>query len=434
MADFDIVNNKKILNDISTTLDKMLLNEPFESVNTDCYPDDFKIICEKINMLGFNLQELNTTLVELSKGNLDIDLPPRKNYIASAIKQLYSNLNHLTWQTERIASGDYSHKVNFMGHFSNAFNTMTFKLEERERQLYSTNKILETVFNYIDPLIIINADNRNIAYFINDCAKDVFNLNVTMSTEGFYDLKQLSDSVDFLKKLLNVDINQGSILEISDKENEKWYCVNAAFLKWLDNNNAIILYCSDISIQKNREVELEKNAHTDALTGLFNRFALDLTLAEEWKLAKINNTYLSIMIIDIDNFKAYNDTYGHMRGDICLFEVANCIKSSAICPQSFVSRFGGEEFIVLMPNTSAEKAFKAAETIRKNVQTLIIKDNSDKENSLNTNVTVSIGVATINPKKVVASETEFLTLSDKALYSSKENGRNKTTLFKFLKK
>jgi len=165
-------------------------------------------------------------------------------------------------------------------------------------------------------------------------------------------------------------------------------------------------------------------SNMDALTGIANRRAFDETLKIEWSRSTRENKELSMLLLDIDYFKQYNDSYGHIDGDDCLKSVAHAILDSVRRPSDFVARYGGEEFTVILPNTSNEGASQMAELIRKNIEGLNIVNEGSKEFRV---LTVSIGVVTKNVNHV--SIKQFLEYADKALYRSKNIGRNIVTIY-----
>ncbi len=165
--------------------------------------------------------------------------------------------------------------------------------------------------------------------------------------------------------------------------------------------------------------KLERLSDTDQLTGLRNRRFLDRTLTE--LLAHHNSTpsYLTVMLMDIDHFKIFNDTYGHQTGDRCLVKVARTIRSTVAECNANVARYGGEEFCVLIPDTEEQEAKKWAEKIRSNIESLhfIVGDRQIP-------VTISIGVATCRPEDSPTLEG-IISNADKALYLAKALGRNR---------
>lgn len=166
---------------------------------------------------------------------------------------------------------------------------------------------------------------------------------------------------------------------------------------------------------------LEQLASIDGLTNLYNRRRLDELLNGEWNRCKRSQEPLSLVMIDIDYFKLFNDTYGHAMGDQCLRDVAWTLKDCLRRPGDIIARFGGEEFAVLLPNTDAEGAEAMATKLRKEVEMLKIPHCSSDVSGV---VTISLGVATVFSAFDVDSSEELLKAADCALYHSKKNGRN----------
>jgi diguanylate cyclase (GGDEF)-like protein len=139
--------------------------------------------------------------------------------------------------------------------------------------------------------------------------------------------------------------------------------------------------------------------------------------------------WLSLIIIDVDYFKLYNDSYGHLAGDFCLQQVAKVIKSSVQRVTDLVARYGGEEFAVILPATSAEGALQLAEKIIKNVRKLEIVHEKSAVSSF---VSVSLGVASVIPEKEM-TPASLIALADGALYAAKSSGRDRYILHSSLR-
>jgi len=176
---------------------------------------------------------------------------------------------------------------------------------------------------------------------------------------------------------------------------------------------------------KDLNAQLQRMATIDPLTGLNNRRQMENNLEAEWRRADRNKTSLSLLMVDIDAFKKYNDGYGHQAGDACLEKVARCIADSFKRSADSVARYGGEEFIVILPDTESEQAAQLALTLCQNVQNLGIKhDYSDSAPE----VTLSVGVATCKP--TIDQNWEALVgWADEALYEAKETGRNRYRVY-----
>jgi diguanylate cyclase (GGDEF)-like protein len=175
---------------------------------------------------------------------------------------------------------------------------------------------------------------------------------------------------------------------------------------------------SDITQQRLNSMsnDLEILSNHDELTQLYNRRFFNETYEKEWYNAMRSGSPLGILMIDVDNFKEYNDTYGHLQGDECLKEIAMAIKKSANRSGDLAARFGGDEFIVLLPNTNTEGCSFFAKKILANVSSLNLLD-AYKD------VTVSIGTGYIIPKDDMEMDI-LLNKADEALYQAKNEGRS----------
>jgi len=165
---------------------------------------------------------------------------------------------------------------------------------------------------------------------------------------------------------------------------------------------------------------IEHLSMIDQLTNLPNRRSFDERIHVEWNRAIREQTPISLLIFDIDRFKNYNDTYGHQQGDVALQSVAKVLSLASKRSSDFAARWGGEEFVILLPNTPLNSAMDIAEMIRKNIE----KENIPYAGNLTTKITASIGVNTITPTLEDSTDV-FFSAADKALYAAKEAGRNK---------
>ncbi|HUW50294.1 MAG TPA: diguanylate cyclase [Sulfuricella sp.] len=168
--------------------------------------------------------------------------------------------------------------------------------------------------------------------------------------------------------------------------------------------------------------ELERISQSDGLTGVANRRHLDAYLEKEWRSAARAGRPLSLVMIDIDHFKAYNDHYGHQGGDDCLKEVAGALSFALGRPHDLLARYGGEEFAVVLPDTPLEGALHIAESLRSTVEDLHILH---AESATSKYVTVSLGVAAMIPDVREAIPAVLVAAADHALYRAKAQGRNR---------
>jgi two-component system chemotaxis family response regulator WspR len=167
--------------------------------------------------------------------------------------------------------------------------------------------------------------------------------------------------------------------------------------------------------------ELQRLSSQDGLTGVANRRQFDETLEQEWQRAIRTGMPLSLIFADIDFFKRYNDHYGHQAGDDTLKKVAAALQKTVHRPADLVSRYGGEEFVMVLPDTTLEGTVAVANKVLNSVRKLNIPHENSADND---RVTLSIGVATLNPKDGEKPEI-LIEEADKALYRAKESGRNR---------
>ncbi len=172
---------------------------------------------------------------------------------------------------------------------------------------------------------------------------------------------------------------------------------------------------------KNANKRLENASYTDSLTGLYNRRYFNLVYERELRRAKRSNSFITFMMLDIDYFKQYNDTYGHIEGDNALKSVAKTLKSVLKRPSDFVFRLGGEEFGILMAETCELNSIKLAQAICDSVRMSAIKHEGSKVNEF---MTISVGVACCIADEALNEEV-LITKADEMLYRAKESGRDR---------
>jgi len=181
----------------------------------------------------------------------------------------------------------------------------------------------------------------------------------------------------------------------------------------------------DITERKQLTDLLERLSYQDGLTGIANRRKFDEAMQLEWRRAKRGQVSLSLIMVDIDFFKKFNDRYGHQAGDDCLKEIARTLQETIHRPGDVAARFGGEEFAVLLPQTSKEGAASVAEVIRTRIEGLKI---THLDSSVSPYITVSLGVATLVPNEQTQA-TDLISAADRALYRAKREGRNRVAVY-----
>lgn len=203
------------------------------------------------------------------------------------------------------------------------------------------------------------------------------------------------------------------LLNIQNKQ--EWFHLIAVKL-----GDGISMTLRNIHQLKSLSMELETLANQDGLTQIANRRYFDETLQNEWHRGLRNQTSLSLILCDIDFFKPYNDTYGHLMGDDCLSQVAQAMDYAINRPGDLLARYGGEEFVILLPETDRAGAMAVAESLKHNIDSLEIPHKASKARDT---VSLSIGVTTQIPDPELTPQ-ELIDRADQALYTAKESGRD----------
>jgi diguanylate cyclase (GGDEF)-like protein/PAS domain S-box-containing protein len=245
------------------------------------------------------------------------------------------------------------------------------------------------------------------------------------------DLARIEALVDSLRQDTGNAMDKSAMIEYRTQERSGGYIWVESSLRVLRDpgtgiRSGILIIVRDISERKVAEellmqahAAVERLATVDALTGLANRRGFDESLTAEWHRAMRDHAPLSLLVLDADHFKLYNDSYGHVRGDGCLRQIAESAQQVVSRPGDLVARYGGEEFAVLLPGTSNEGAMKVAADICEALRLLSLPHLANAPGI----VTISIGCATVVPQFGQQPATLF-EIADQALYSAKRNGRN----------
>jgi diguanylate cyclase (GGDEF)-like protein len=190
----------------------------------------------------------------------------------------------------------------------------------------------------------------------------------------------------------------------------------------------LVLEAEKRTLLENRNAELERQteeahlrANTDGLTQVYNRRCFDERIQKEWRRLMREQEWLSLILMDIDYFKYYNDFYGHLSGDDCLIQVAQTAAKQIKRPDDLFARYGGEEFIVLLPNTKIDGAITVAESIKQAIFNLNIPHEASKIGEI---LTISMRLSSLIPTSDKLPD-HLIALSDKALYEAKHQGRDR---------
>jgi diguanylate cyclase (GGDEF)-like protein len=300
-----------------------------------------------------------------------------------------------------------------------------------------------TSYHHHLTLLIIDQDVESISKLTSLFAKK-FNVEIAQDGKAALQSIMLKD-IDLVLSVVNTPIISGQelctfvknsqltahipIMFLTDKPSldEEEECLAIGAVDYIDKKtrpSILVSRVNNLMTMVAQQKRLAQVSCTDGLTGLANRMQLDTMLNKEWYAAVRGSHSVAALIIDIDNFKLFNDEFGHLEGDKCLKIIASIIASSRRRERDFAARYGGEEFVLLLPFTDLNGAKQVAQELINNVQNRSIQ--SAKLASYPV-VTISVGISAFSPahrKSTVANSIDLIKKADINLYKAKQAGRN----------
>lgn len=372
-------------------------------------PGDFREFGRGLQYLADCVFETKSLARAVSKGDLSGALPSRGNEIAAPLKSMHASLRHLIWQAQRIARGDYSQRVNFMGEFSDAFNSMVEQLADRQRKLEDkinqiqmktasleqSNLLLTNLIKYApQQIFVLDSETREIL-LMNEIAKSEIN----------NDVNYLENLTRIISGSSDLEDERGIPVTYPRGKKERHLEVKKYYTEW-KNANAVVFVVNDVSATKNKIEELEGQVYNDSLTGLFNRTFGMLTL-DNWLREKKRFT---LIFADLDKLKYINDQFGHQEGDLY-------IKNAAKHLQTFSSdvvacRVGGDEYMLLAPDLNYEEAYFKMSRVYKNFQ------NDTYLNDKPFSYSISFGIVCVDKDNDLPA-SDILSAADDRMYLNK---------------
>ena len=278
-------------------------------------------------------------------------------------------------------------------------------MKENDKQLEDIIDLDESSLSLADIELIAKGDDERkqfeSKYFGNLCS----NILLVLTHESYEE--------DEAQSLWNSIVDH--MLKLNHTLN-RYVGVSVATMDYLSNIRNKLL--APVSIEEEKSEFISNTTTKDELTGLYLRDVFDVVLRQKIEESKRNNIQLSLLMMDIDDFKIVNDSYGHQSGDNVLKKIGNTI-NSLLRKMDFAARYGGEELAVIMPDANREQAFKAAERIRKAISQLKFEDFS---------VTISIGISRFG--RDINTSEKLLKAADNALYEAKDKGKNRVIMNK----
>ena len=274
---------------------------------------------------------------------------------------------------------------------------------------------------------IIEIDQNKRIIYANPAALRFFSMSAENMLGSYLSEVFPVDTDDPFYHLINASVSTGALIDRHIKISVCHQLLDVYVVPSGHSRNTKVIVMEDITIREKAQKELieannklEVLARIDGLTNVFNRRHFDEMLHQEWRRLKREKGELAVLLCDVDYFKDFNDTYGHLGGDQCLKDVAQVIKSILRRPSDMAARYGGDEFVTILPNTTLEGAMHIAEEIRDGICRLSIRN---EKSPVADHVTVTIGASSGFPDDALL-EDKFIWLADKALYDAKMKGRN----------
>lgn len=355
--------------------------------------------------------ESRTFTAALARGDLKAPIPGRDNELASSLKALHASLRHMTWQTQQVAKGDYKQRIDFMGEFSEAFNTMVEQLDARQKALeqeieagrqktqalQAAGSLVTNITENISQMIVVLREDTEQVLYSNQAAQSAFAQD-----------PELLPRLQSLPALVPGQPADARQLATRVEGQDRYYEANGYALQW-EGQNAQAYVVEDVSDRRAQVRRLEKLANWDELTRLYNRHfgmeALHVWLEEK--------RWFTLCFLDLDNLKYINDTYGHLEGDRYICRAADMLKG--FMAGSLACRLGGDEFMVLVPGVGSASVTPRLDALRENFH------DGDAE-SRPYEASISYGVVEVLPDSGMTASV-VLSLADERMYTQKRSNK-----------
>ncbi|MCI7812596.1 MAG: GGDEF domain-containing protein [Lachnospiraceae bacterium] len=384
------------------TLDISLLDQPYQQLG------------QGLQLLEKSLSEMKSYLADLSIGNLSRPFPSQENFLCFNLKNLHANLNHLTWQAKQVADGDYSQRVCYLGEFSDAFNTMTAQLRERERQLkkeaLEIQNHAEVIESYNKILMEMMRKKKEWAFVVDAETKKVIYCNKT-EDQGERPGDICLEALPFYE----------SMLKWSDKgENREWqvrgdgeecYQITSFSGEWRGSPSYFHVV-SDATQDKLQIRKLTDQIDLDPDTGIYNRLFFKKYMAQILQ----DRREVTLCYLDLDGLKAVNDQFGHLEGDTYIKEFIAIVKKN-IRKEDVFARVGGDEFCIVFLGYYKSMALRKLARIR---------EKFIKKNKKPYPVSFSYGVFAFDNRGEKLSLDEIIGRADSAMYQYKQKNKKKS--------
>lgn len=354
-----------------------LLFDYLRGILYDSWIEHFDVseLSEPYKDLGRGLQYLQNEVnqlvaysAELSKGNLSVEFPKEYNFLCENLKNLHSNLKHLTWQAQQVTKGDYSQHVAFLGEFSEAFNEMTKQLKEREEQLKEAVKKAERraemIEGYNGLLVEMLSKRKEWLLVVDKDSKEIIYCNKRKQVGGMDSLvcQTCKRRLSFQPELLKWESDEQYKVWEMEGEAGTCYRVTSFQMEWKERISYVHVVI-DITDEKRNARNLTSKEYRDPLTGTKNR----LFFEEYMGIVLRDELEATLCYLQLDGLEYVNETFGHQEGDEYIQNFVEIVKKNFRGGDTF-TRIGGDEFCVVLSGNMAELINRKLDEIMKEFQ------------------------------------------------------------------
>ncbi|MDR1798224.1 MAG: diguanylate cyclase [Clostridiales Family XIII bacterium] len=384
------------------------------------FSDDLKDFAEGLSVFGRMVGETRTLANQLSRGELNIELPSHDNELAAPLKALHATLKHLAWQTKQVARGDYSQHINFMGEFADSFNDMISQLETQRHRLQQemslvgrqvedlerSSSLFEAISGSMPEWIVMVDKETGEHLFVNHPPESVLASEI------------------FEKQLFEILLEYAKPMQMSDEpRTESFSLISDVALQYFElrlypimwyQHEAVACVLTDVTQEMEEHSRLEDVAYRDTQTGVFNRH-FGMQKLGEWVG---DEKEFFLVFVDMDMLKYVNDEFGHGEGDIYIKTVADLL--AGVSGEAIVSRLGGDEFMVLLAKKDAGgRDFRGMEELFEHLRdTLAASSQVNEKGEVRYARSMSIGIVDVKKGNRLSS-SDLLSLADERMYNYK---------------
>ncbi len=394
-------------------LRSILYDSTIETLDISKLDEPYRKLGRGMQFLQHAVEEMLAYSADLSQGNLSGPVPEKDNFLCVNLKNMHANLNHLTWQAEQVAAGDYSQQVSYLGEFSNAFNMMTRQLKEREAELKQEaekiQKRTEVIEAYNELLMKMTMRRAEWVFVVDVDDREVVYCNKEENTDD--------QDYDFCRNCKCESYNRDMIMQWEGDAQEVWELeaangrylrINSYPVEW-HGRSSYVHVVADITEERRREKRLSDKAYFDSGTGIRNR----LFFEEQMNQILREKKAVTLCYLDIDGLKYVNDRYGHLEGDYYIKEFVSLILKN-FRSEDVLARIGGDEFVLILNGQLKKLACQKLEDARADFV---------KENRKEYPVSFSYGIYEIDEDSDGLTLEDIIRQADARMYDYKRENK-----------